>query len=781
MSQMKITVHTQQKKDVLGDFYGIFFEDLNHAADGGLYAELVRNRAFEFDPVDNASYTHMTGWEVIGTEEEIHARVLTGKPVSEKNPHYLVLDVHKPRSGAGIQNEGFHHGIVFCAGAGYDFSCWAKREQDLEEAIVVSLRDSEGEIFAQQKIFLTTEWKKYELVLVPQKSTKNGRLALTVEGRGKVYLDFVSLFPQDTYKGRKGGLRRDLAEFLENLHPKFMRFPGGCLIHDGALDPDARDAQYRWKNTIGPIENRPARRNNWGYNQTLGLGFFELFQFCEDIGAKPLPVISPGYDPHHHREVPLDHMQYFIDEALDLIEFANGSMDSKWGGLRAKLGHPEPFHLEYLGIGNEEVGEAFFGRYNIVAQAIRARYPKIKLIGTSGPNAAGSEYERGWRHAKEGLCDLVDEHYYQSPEWFVANHNRYASFSGDEPGVFLGEYASKGNTWKNALYEASFMIGLEECASAVKLACYAPLLCSANHVNWKPNMIWFDKESCFGTANYYVQKLFMEYQGQYTLPLEKIGFPDAECFTPHPDKIIGSIVLGNYNSTVEYRDIVLTRKDGEGKILADSCSIRKNGESMEIALVEEGNYSLTLRAVEKEGFQGFRIYFGVEGENDRFCWTIGGWQNQDTVITERVNGMDSDLSQCLISVEREKEYTLKLVVDGRRIRTYIDEQLYHDIEAKPVEMEPLYIAAAEDGNGDILIKAVNLTEENRETELFFQGMGDGTHPVKGSILCGWQLQEENSFAEPEKIVPGEFEMKFAGERLEWKFPANSVTMLRIGR
>jgi len=663
MGQIKVNIRTEQKKDAPGDFYGIFFEDLNHAADGGLYAELIKNRAFEFDPVDNASYTHLTGWELIGTDEEIHAKVLTGDPVSEKNPHYLVLDVHKAGSGAGIQNEGFHHGITFCAGAGYDFSCWAKREQDLEEPIVISLRDNAGEILAEEKIYLTAKWEKYELALTARKDAVDGRLALTVEGRGKVYLDFVSLFPKDTFRGRKGGLRKDLAELLENLHPKFMRFPGGCLTHDGALDPGARDAQYRWKNIVGSIESRPARRNNWGYHQTLGLGFFELFQFCEDIGAKPLPVISPGYDPHHHREVPLDHMQYFIDEALDLIEFANGGTESKWGALRAELGHPAPFYLEYLGIGNEEVGEAFFDRYNIVARAVRERYPEIKLIGTSGPNAADSEYERGWRHAKEGLCDLVDEHYYQSPEWFVANHNRYASFRQDEPGVFLGEYASKGNTWKNALYEASFMIGLEECAGAVKLVCYAPLLCSINHVNWKPDMIWFDGRRCFGTANYYVQKLFMAYQGQYTLPLEKVDFPEAKCDTAHPDKISGAIALGNYDSTVEYRDIVLIREDTGERVSFEPCVLEKNGDPIALEIVKDTNYTLTLTAMEKEGFKGFRIYFGAEDKENRFCWTIGGWQNQDAVITERVNGKDSDLSQCLITVEREREYQLKLVGD----------------------------------------------------------------------------------------------------------------------
>ena len=428
---MRFVVDASEKKEPLGDLYGIFFEDLNHAADGGLYAELIQNRAFEFDPVDNPAYTHLTGWEILGTEEEMKATVLTGGSVSSKNPHYLALDVRMEGRGTGIRNRGYHDGIVFEAGNSYRFSCWAKREQDREAPLSVSLQDENGKVLDKKEIILSKDWKKYEAVFTPETGTKAGSLTLIPEGRGRVYLDFVSLFPVDTYRNRPNGMRRRLAELLEAMHPKFMRFPGGCLVHDGALDPDARDAQYRWKNTVGPIEERPARRSNWGYHQTLGLGFYEYFQLCEDIGAKPLPVISPGYDPHHGRAAEPDEMQYFVDEALDLIEFANGEPSTKWGGLRAELGHPEPFGMEYLGIGNEEVGEGFFERYKIVADAVRARYPEIKLIGTAGPFAAGGEYERGWRHAREDGADFVDEHYYMTPEWFLANHHRYDAFPAD--------------------------------------------------------------------------------------------------------------------------------------------------------------------------------------------------------------------------------------------------------------------------------------------------------------------------------------------------------------
>ncbi|MDO4293223.1 MAG: alpha-L-arabinofuranosidase C-terminal domain-containing protein [Eubacteriales bacterium] len=779
---MKLVIDTTKKREPLGDLYGIFFEDLNHAADGGLYAELIRNRAFEFDPIDNPDYNHLTGWEVIGTPQQIGAAVITGDPVNGKNPHYLALDVHEPGQGAGIRNGGYHRGISVKAGEGYRFSCWAKREQDPEEPVVVSLREEAGETLAEGSFSLTDRWQKYELTLTPQKASGGAYLTLTPGGRGKVYLDFVSLFPTDTYRGHKNGLRRDLAELLEQLHPKFMRFPGGCLVHDGALDPEARDAQYRWKNTVGPVEGRPARRSNWGYNQTLGLGFYEYFVLCEEIGAKPLPVLSPGYDPHHHREAPLSEMQYFIDEALDLIEFANGPADSKWGSLRADMGHPEPFGMEYLGIGNEEVGEPFFARYKIVADAVRERYPQMKLIGSSGPFAAGGEYERGWRHAREDKADLVDEHYYMAPEWMLANHHRYDSFSPEDPKVFLGEYASWGNTWYNALCEASYMLGLERNAGAVGLACYAPLFCNADYVNWQPDMIWFDRDRSYGTANYYVQKLFMENQGSFRLEAHLEDAPENECWTKEPERITGGLRLATYDSTARYRDICLTDEETGEKICPAEATVRAGEDGIVLAAPKASRFSLTAKVTELEGYRGFKIYFGEESGTDLLCWSVGGWQNQDTSVTQTIRGRGAELSQYLMTVEPGREYELKLQVDGRRVRTFIDGQPFHDIIVQPVVAEPLYVGASLAENGDIVVKAVNVTDQERRTALELCGLEeDRSYPVSVRIMSGWEPEEQNSFEEPEKIVPRTERCELSGSRTEWTFAPRSVTFIRIGR
>ena len=324
---------------------------------------------------------------------------------------------------------------------------------------------------------LNNGWKKYEITLDSLETTYNGRLVLTFADEGVYELDMVSLFPQDTFMGRKGGLRKDIAEALKEMKPKFMRFPGGCLTHDGSLNDQDRNSMYRWKRTVGKVEARPTWRNNWGYNQTLGLGYYEYFLFCEDIGAKPLPVLPGGFNPHKGEGVAIENIGEWVQEALDLIEFANGGTDTKWGKIRAEMGHEAPFNMEYIGIGNEEIGEGFFERYPYFHKAIREKYPEIKIINSAGPFAVGEGYDAGWTSAKMYGSDLIDEHYYSSPEWFLANMHHYEDYDENGPKVFLGEYASWGNTYYNAIVEAAYMTHLER-SKAVALACYAPMLCN---------------------------------------------------------------------------------------------------------------------------------------------------------------------------------------------------------------------------------------------------------------------------------------------------------------
>jgi alpha-L-arabinofuranosidase len=779
---MKLTIDIEKKKEQLDDLFGLFFEDLNHAADGGLYAELIQNRSFEFAPIDNAAYHGLTAWEKVEDDGEVRLAVVTGNPVSTKNPHYLAMDVLVPGADVGIQNLGFNDGIPLKRGEQYYFTCYAKREQNLEEPLTVSLRNKNGHVYTAKSFVVDMEWKKYEFELTAPETDWEGRIAVTVSGRGKVYLDFVSLFPKDTYKGRRNGVRKDIAELLEQMHPKFMRFPGGCLVHDGALDADARDAQYRWKNTIGPLEDRPARRSNWGYNQTLGLGYFELFQLCEDLGAKPLPVIPAGYNPHYHRAVPLNKMEPFINDALDLIEFANGDPGTTvWGRKRAELGHKEPFHLEYLAIGNEEVGAEFFERYEMIHKAVREKYPHIKLINTSGPNAAGGEYNRGWESARKNKSDLVDEHYYQSPEWFLAHHHRYDSFKAEDPHVFLGEYASWGNTFYNALVEASYMIGLERNARAVKLACYAPMLCNTDYVNWKPDMIWFNQHQVYGTANYYVQKLFMNHQGDQLLEICADQEPQSVILTEEQDRISGEIILCSNETKVEYSHITLINDDTKETISFEACTLDTEEKVEQVlANVNWINYTLKLKAKELEGKKGFLIGFGKKDEKNNFFWEIGGWQNQDTIISENNHGRNSCLSQYLLEVEPQRIYELELKITGRIIKTYVDGALYHTVESKPVVIEPLYYSASkEEATGDIIIKAVNVSDTDRETTIAFKGMKNQVIQGTKYTMEGYELEAQNDFEHPDYVIPTEEKLTLEEPVFPMLFPKQSVTIIRI--
>ena len=550
-----ITV-TTNKKASMSDFYGIFFEDINHAADGGLYGEMIRNRAFEFSPMDNPSYQALTAWKRI--EEggaSVSSFVSNKSPFSKRNPNYLILEINKAGTRAGIKNLGYNSGIAVKENESYNFSCYAKSDKPCE--ITVSIDNAYGEVITEKSLNITSnEWTEYSFTLTSPVDDFSAVLAVTSNQECKFCLDFVSLFPVKTYKNRKNGMRNDIAEMLADLKPKFMRFPGGCLIHDGTLNSDDRNSMYRWKNTIGAVTDRPSRRNNWRYNQSLGLGYFEYFQFCEDIGAKPLPVLPAGYNPHMEQAVPLDEMQEWIDDALDLIEFANGTADTKWGKIRCDMGHAEPFNLEYLAVGNEEVGQGFWDRYDLFHKAIKEKYPQIKIINSAGPFPQGGEFERGWNNAKKNGSDLVDEHYYTSPEWMLANCHRYDNMPSDGPKVFLGEYASWGNTYYNALIEAAYMTGLENNAHAIGLVCYAPLLCNVDYINWQPDMIWFDNHRVYGSANYYVQKMFMNCTGNNLLDVKHDGFDKP--ITLGSDKISGNIEIEADRCSAEFYDIKIT-------------------------------------------------------------------------------------------------------------------------------------------------------------------------------------------------------------------------------
>lgn len=770
---MKITVNTNKTTAQLGDLYGLFFEDINHAADGGLYAETVRNRSFEFCSVDNNSYDHFTAWsEIIPDGARAKTTIQAEHPLSPKNPHYLVMDLYSGDSVA-VSNEGYNTGIPAKEGEVYIFSCYTAcdgRPLTLE----ASIESAEGEVYASAEFFVeNTEWKKYSAELVPSKTDYSARLVIRLKTCARAYVDMVSLFPKNTFGGRENGLREDIAKLLADMKPRFMRFPGGCLIHDGSLNADDRDSMYRWKNTIGELYERPARRNNWGYNQTLGLGYFELFTFCEDIGAKPLPVLSGGYDPHHRRAAALDKLDEWIDDALDLIEFANGSKDTRWGAVRAKLGHPEPFGLEYIGIGNEEVGAEFFERYPYFHKAIREKYPDIKIINTAGPFVSGGEYRRGWSSAEEYGSDLIDEHYYLAPEWFIANHHHYDSFKGRKTKVFLGEYASWDNTWYNALAEASYMIGLERNADGVALACYAPMLANADYVNWRPDMIWFDNHRVYGTANYYVQKLFMTNQGDTGLEVSV----DTELENEVMKSTLGNKIYlaPRGNAVMECSDIKIITEKGSVKC-PDTVVSAENPHTF---LGEtEGTYTIKMKAVRKSGNVGFFIQFDYADDKNKRFIDFGGWENQDSAICEDINGRNSCLDQSRFSLETGRVYDIEVRVKDGHITHLIDGVVMNDISGTEVVIEPIYCSSSVDEKtGDIIIKTVNLRQTEHNAQLFVENKTVTSAEVQ--TMYGWDDTARNSFDEPELVSPKTDTAEVHDGVILYTIPPRSICVFRI--
>ncbi|MDQ8738138.1 alpha-L-arabinofuranosidase C-terminal domain-containing protein [Paenibacillus sp. LHD-38] len=786
MIQPRITVSVNKKEKALGDLFGIFFEDLNHAADGGLYAELVQNRSFEFDYTDNKEYNSLTAWNKVergAAHVEIH--VETAEPLNNNNLNYLVMEVMLPGKGAGVQNIGYNSGISLVEGETYRFSCFYRRISSYSAPIVIRLENAEGTICYGEGTFepVQTEWTKVELKIISKVTDKHARLSLLAQDKVSLAFDMVSLFPSNTFMGRKNGMRADIAQFIADMKPRFMRFPGGCLAHYGSTNPNDRNSMYRWKNTLGPIESRPTKSNIWKYNQTLGIGYFEYFQFCEDIGAKPLPVIAAGYDPHTRRAVPLDEMEPWIDEALDLIEFANGDTGTVWGAIRAEMGHPEPFGLEYLAIGNEEVGAEFFERFVIIHHAVREKYPEIKLIGSGGPGAAGSEYKRGWDCACSHGVDYVDEHYYQSPEWFIANMNRYDGYPADGPKVFLGEYASGDDTYNNAIVEAAYMIGMEK-APAAGLACYAPMLCNSDYVNWKPNLIWFNNHSVYGTASYYVQKLFMQHQGDSLLHIEAQRLPQPEIISK---PITGAISFETKLANVEIIDIQLKNLETGETRQYERRVITPDQTSSFLDTIDWDHYSLSFRAAKLDessgtdisGSRSFEVNFGKIDENNKLAWKMDWWMNLSNVCCTS-EGRNSELINYVFNPQAKQEYDYRLEVKGRELRTFIDDVLYAETEDKlPIPEELYYSASIDEQVGDVILKVVNLKEYDVNAEVVFDGEAQTERNVTVFTLSDHLDEDRNSFEEPNKVIPKQMNMVWDMNHRSYNFPKRSLTIFRF--
>jgi alpha-N-arabinofuranosidase len=520
--------------------WGIFFEDINFAADGGIYAEMIKNRSFEFADPKMGWQEHKSDRFSLNRESGSMTIINRVGPDNASNPRFARVITHAPQ-GYGVTNEGFR-GMGIRQGAQYVFSVIASQHDGGKVTLRLEFVDEKGKRLGEATLTPEgVEWKKYTVHITATGTEPRAKLNIWFDGTGTVDLDMLSLFPVDTWKKRPNGLRADLVQLLADLKPGFLRFPGGCIVEGRDLA-----TRYQWKKTVGPVEDRRLIINRWNtefrhrptpdYFQSFGLGFFEYFQLAEDLGAEPLPILSCGMACQFNtgEVVPLDQLDPYIQDALDLIEFANGSPDFPWGKVRADMGHPEPFNLKFIGIGNEQWGPGYIERYKLFVEAIKSKYPNITLVSGSGPFPDGEMFEYGWGALKELKAEIVDEHYYRDPQWFFDNATRYDSYDRSGPRVFAGEYAAQSvaiaspdnkNNWWCALSEAAFMTGLERNADIVHLSSYAPLFAHVDGWQWTPDLIWFDNLRSFGTPNYYVQKLFSNNRGTHVVPVQADGKP----------------------------------------------------------------------------------------------------------------------------------------------------------------------------------------------------------------------------------------------------------------
>jgi len=581
----------QQKnigKPISRDLFGVFFEDLSYAADGGLYAELVQNRSFEYSASDRKEWNPLTGWEYT-TEGYGYGTISveSALPINPNNPHYVVLNIDDAgQQGVGLTNSGFD-GIAIKSGGRYNFSVYVRQISDKPIPMQVQLRGSKGVVYGAFS-FEThgKQWKKYSGVILANQSVDSAKLTIVAKQKSKLAIDEVSLFPQNTFRNEPNGLRADLAQAIAELHPKFMRFPGGCLVHGDGLDNI-----YRWKNTIGPVEERQQQRNIWSYHQSVGLGFYEYFRFCEDIGAKPLPVVAAAVSCQNsggtwaiggtgQKGLSMADMKGYIQDILDLIEYANGPVTSPWGAKRAIAGHPKPFHLQYIGIGNEDAQtDQFRDRFKMIYDAVRAKHPEITIIGTVGPAPSGKDYDLGWKFADNLSVPVVDEHFYEKPEWFLDNNNRYDTYRRQNSQVYIGEYASWGNALINALSEAAFMTSLERNGDIVRMASYAPLLANLNHTSWNPNLIYFNNRTMVPTVNYYVQQLFSTNQGDIYFP-NKVNFISEKA--GKDSTLAASCVKDNKTGDIILKIVNVGSRPASAKISLEDLNIREGDASLKI-------------------------------------------------------------------------------------------------------------------------------------------------------------------------------------------------------
>jgi alpha-L-arabinofuranosidase len=769
-----VTIEADQPGHAISPtLWGIFFEEINFAGEGGLYAEMVRNRSFE-------ESNHTAYWQFVSNRGSVGTMSADASlPLNVTSPTSLKVTRSYDDAGSiGVTNEGFW-GMNFRAGEVYDLSFYARCAAGFSGTLWVRLENADGSVAYAQATAggLTPNWQRFALALTSTATDPAGRLTILLSQAGTVWLDVVSLFPGNTFNNRVNGLRPDLANMLLDLNPSFMRFPGGCYVEGNYLAN-----AFRWKNSIGDIADRPGHLNDvWGYFSSDGLGYHEYLQLCEDLGAEPLFVINCGMA--HNDTVPLDQMSSWVQDALDAIEYANGPIDSTWGAVRAANGHPAPFHLRYMEIGNENGGTAYQQRYALFYDAIKARYPEIMLIADQATS--------------QRPADIVDEHYYSSPSFFISNAGKYDSYSRTGSKVYVGEFAvtsgaGNGNL-AGALGEAAFMTGIERNSDVVVMASYAPLFANLNNKSWNPDLIYFDGSRVCGTPSYYVQKLFSENRGDVTLPVDvSVGAMES---TRH-----GAIGLGTWNTQSSYANVTVTQgaktlyqtnfasgapqwRVFNGTWSVANQTYRQTANTTDCRSTTGdtswSDYTISLQARKDSGSEGFLILFHWLDDQNWTWWNIGGWGNTRHAIEDCQGGSKTTISESVPgSVQTGRWYDIRIELAGGNIKCYLDGRLIHNVTYPG--LKPLLASASRaTDTGEVILKAVNVAAGDLTTDIQLDGVAAVQGPAKQIVLTSAAATDENTLADPTRVVPVEATIDAAAPTFRHTFPANSLTILRL--
>lgn len=762
--------------------YGLFFEDINWGADGGLYAELVQNRSFEYFPVAEndplgKEMVPLFAWEKIGGEE-VELSVEETDPLNWNNKHYAKLTT-ATTAKVGVANTGFD-GIPLSEGAGYDVSLHVRAAGwSGNGAITATLVAGDGSECGSVMLGeATDDWSKLEGEITSSKTTDNARLVVTTQGSGQLDLDMISLFPKDTYNNRKNGLRKDLVQALVDMNPKFLRFPGGCIAHGCGLDN-----AYRWKDTVGDVAERKPNWNRWGYHQTYGLGYFEYFLLCEDLGAAPLPVVPVGVScgfTAPYEAVDMENLREWIDDALDLIEFANGPADSEWGKVRAEMGHPEPFGLKYICLGNEEHDRREFReRFPHFVKAVREAHPDIKIIGNSGLSPNIPLYDQ----MTELDVYSSDEHYYEDPSWFIANSDRFDDFDRSKPKIFVGEYASRDKKQFNAVAEAAYLTGIERNGDMVDMTCYAPLFGRLGHCQWNPDLIYFNHREVVKTPSYHVQQMFATNKGDVYL---ENSFKISE--NPSQPTVSGTVGVGSWGTTVEFEQIQVNGREldpAEWKIEGGDYAskgdlfVQRDPTAQPAMATSSASFSgdevtLTLRARKTGGAEGFVIAFGGSDKNS-YWFNAGGWRNQRHGLQYGTGDTRSILEETAGSIEEGRWYDVKIELTPGRITCSLDGKvvLDHKIGGPQIRVA----SALDKSTGEAILKLVNVSDTELPATVRLKGTGSVAATGTAIVLAG-DADAENTVENPNHVAPQTKQIA-TGTEFSCTLPPTSVQMIRV--